>query len=221
MTVFRTLFKAGVNPPINQVDLTKTHYAPYIDIVHENMDYMYKQEYTEDYVENEGLKLYGRYFNNNSDKTIVMVHGYRAVPYSNFSTQARYFLNHGYNVFFVYQRAHEVSDGRYITFGYKEADDVLKWCEYLYEKYHHDLILYGTSMGSATVINAASKTDKKYITGVIADCGFDRCYKQLFNTLKNNHYPARITMPVVNMFARIHGFSLKKNTSLIRRPLCI
>ena len=209
---FRTVFKRGSNKPLTELDLTKTHYAPYIDILYKNMNEMFSRQYEEVYINNGKIRLYGRYFNNNSDTTIIMVHGYRAVPYSNFSYQANYFLNHGYNIFFPYQRAHDHSDGHFITFGYKEMSDINKWCEFIHDKYQVNIILYGTSMGAATVVNTAGNYHHDYLKGVIEDCGFLNAYDAIKIAFKNNGYHPNFVMQPLRLCTRLFGFSIIKNS---------
>ena len=93
-----------------------------------------------------------------------MVHGFRAIPFSNFSYSAYYFLEHGYNVLLISQRAHEKSEGKYITLGYLESTDVNEWVKYLEEKRGlNRIIIYGTSMGADTVLVSQGRMEQKAV----------------------------------------------------------
>ena len=218
--VFYKLFKPGTDKPLDQVDLTNTHYEPYIDLLLDNMNYMYDLGFEELHINSDGLRLYGRYFDNKSNKTAIMVHGYRANPYSNFSYSGRKLIEEGYNVLFIYNRAHDMSEGKYITFGYKEQGDLANWINYINDKYNPEsIILYGTSMGAATVIECAALHEFKNIKGIIADCGFLSSNQAISCIFKAIHYPSFMIMPLIRLYARMCGFSLKNNSpvSLIDR----
>lgn len=54
----------------------------------------------------DGLRLHGAYFDRGSADTVICFHGYRSTPFGDFSIGGTFYLDEGYNVLFVDQRAH-------------------------------------------------------------------------------------------------------------------
>lgn len=215
--IFKKSFKRGISRNLLEVDLSNTHYAPYVDILYPNMRRMYDRKYEEIWIKSfDNLNLYARLFNNNSKITVVMVHGYRALPYNNFSFQANYFLDKGYNVLYIYHRGHIYSEGKYITMSYHEEIDVKYWIEYTEKNISDNIILYGTSMGGGTATIEEVSNPHDSVKFIIDDCGIDYSYNALKRTLKDNHIPA-FHLPLVNIYAKLFGkFSIKgKNLNKI------
>lgn len=121
----------------------------------------------------DGLDLKGHLLiENSSHRYILSVHGYRG-NYKELSHQCRY-LNEelGYSLLMIEQRA-QGSEGKYITFGYKEREDVLVWAEYLVSNDPQaQIVLYGFSMGAATVLMASSLPLPKNVKGIVADSSY-------------------------------------------------
>jgi fermentation-respiration switch protein FrsA (DUF1100 family) len=74
----------------------------------------------------------------------------------------------------VDQRAHGKSDGKTISFGILERQDVLSWANYAVERFGEDvkILLYGVSMGGATVLMASDLELPETVCGIIADCPY-------------------------------------------------
>ena len=126
--------------------------------------------YTESF---DGLRLAASYYNNNSDTTILLFHGYRSDGRFDFACVVKYYIDMGLNVLVVDQRANGESEGKLITFGIKERRDVVNWCHFVNEKYSpKNIFLSGVSMGATTVMMAANLELPNNIRGIIADCGF-------------------------------------------------
>ncbi|MBQ4118894.1 MAG: alpha/beta hydrolase, partial [Clostridia bacterium] len=121
----------------------------------------------------DGIKLAGRYYDNNSSCTVFLFHGYRSNATHDFSCAVQMYYDMGFNVFMPDQRAHGKSEGKLITFGVKESRDVVTWTEYINRKYAtKQLIITGISMGATTVLLSLKHNLPKNVMGVIADCGF-------------------------------------------------
>lgn len=135
---------------------------------------------------NDGLNLFGRYYNVNSDKTIIFSHGYQSNAFNNFSTIMIDYLDKGYNVLLIDQRAHAKSEGKFTTLGCKEQDDLLLWVDYIDNKKDvNDIFIYGISMGATTVGYASEKMKSKKVKGLIMESGFTCFYDELKATIGN------------------------------------
>lgn len=163
------------------LDLSNTHYAKHLDKIRENINYFNTLGYEDIKIQNDGYILHGRYYDQGSNNTVIMVHGYHAKPLNNFNASGISFLNHGYNILMIDERAHNDSDGLYTTMGIEEAGDIQAWIEWADSAYIiKNIVLYGVSMGAATVGYLSSKIDNPKVKALILDCGFTSFYDEIF-----------------------------------------
>lgn len=159
----------------------------------------------------DGLKLAARYFNNNSDTTVILFHGYRSSAARDFSCAVKMYMDFGFNVLLCDQRSHGRSEGTLITFGVKESRDALVWAEYTVEKLGAErIILGGMSMGATTVLLSLGLSLPEQVKIAIVDCGFtspvDIIKKVAKDSFKINATPF---LPILNLCCKIFGnFSL-------------
>lgn len=158
--------------------------------------------------------LYGRFVPcENAKATILFFHGYRSSYAVDFSGSMKDYHDQGYNLLLVDQRAHGLSQGRYITFGIKERYDVLSWVTYLSMMLgdDHPMFLCGLSMGATTVCMAADMEFPANIRGIIADCGFTSPGDILRYLVKERyHLPPKPVVWLLNVYARLFaGFGLE------------
>jgi len=201
---YKNLIPRGVEKPLNECDLTKTQYKPYIDVLYKDMDYMSKLEYEELSIKSfDGLTLKANYYKNKDSKKIaILIHGYKATPLNNFSTVGQYLLDMGYNLVMIYQRTHGKSDGKYITFSKKEGLDLLEWINYFDKKSEvEDIMLYGLSMGSSTLMSISDKMTSKKIKLLVFEAGFIKMSKMIKDSLKRKNKLLLIFYP----FVKIHS----------------
>lgn len=190
----------------------KPHLKPYETLIRNNFKYLRSLDKIEhEIVSDDGLKLKGFYVNNNSDTTVIFVHGYQSTPFNSFSGAAKALHKKGYNLFFVYQRAHGKSEGQYVTFGIKERKDILKWTHKINEVYSpKNIIIYGISMGCATSSMALSLNMPSNVKCAVLDCGFNKPHKEIVHESKNmGKKGGEIIIYFVNIYCKlIAGFSL-------------
>ena len=102
----------------------------------------------------DGLTLSGWLINvANSKGSVAMFHGHGSKK-SAILSEAKGFNRLGYNTLLVDMRAHGASGGNTCTIGYKEAADVKTAYEYLQKTGEKNILLYGISLGAATVTKA-------------------------------------------------------------------
>ena len=155
----------------------------------------------------DGLKLKARYYNNNSDKTIILVHGYRSTSARDFSCAVSMYSSFGFNVLLCDQRCSGRSEGKIITFGVKESRDVVSWAKFINNKFAPEsIILGGISMGATTVLLSPSHGLPSNVKGIIADCSFtspvDIINKVAKDSFKIN---AKYLLPLLNLGCRLFG----------------
>ncbi|MGX2944837.1 Ig-like domain-containing protein [Enterococcus alishanensis] len=118
------------------------------------------------------IKLRSRYIDHGADKTAILYHGYRANWFDTIR-QAKFFSDEGYNVLMVASRALNGSEGKYITFGYYEQDDLNQWIsdEVAQTNPNQKIVLQGISMGAATTMMSQT-TPHPNVFAYIEDCGY-------------------------------------------------
>ena len=194
----------------DKLDTTPAWYE-YINANQEGREYIYSLNPEDLYINSfDNLKLHALFINNNTNKTIICVHGYKAKDgLYDFGMSASFLNSLGYNLLFVDNRAHGLSQGKYIGFGVLDSIDVNSWIDYLVANMNQEtIILYGMSMGAATVLN----TDSSPVKAIIADCGFASGYDEVaYQIKKMYHLPAFPLVPISNILLKlIAHYSLKE-----------
>ena len=154
----------------------------------------------------DGLRLHGRLLPLEHAKgTILQFHGYRSCPDGDFGCAVPYMRSLGYQVLLVDQRAHQQSEGRYITFGILERQDALFWARAMEQRFgpEHPLYFDGISMGAATVLMAASLPLPKSVRGIIADSGFSTPKAIIGCVIRMLHLPEKPVFWLINLWCRL------------------
>lgn len=134
----------------------------------------------------------------NGRRAVLFFHGFRADPMTNFAAQALFFHDLGFTVLLVRQRAHDGEAGRFVGMGLLEKEDVRAWCDWMRAHTETDgAILYGVSMGAASIGFAADMLPTDYVKGLVLDCGFSRPSEQMRRECVKRHLPTALFMPVV------------------------
>lgn len=129
----------------------------------------------------DGLKLSAIYLPaTDSHKTAIVAHGYMG----NAETMANYakmFHDLGYNVLVPDARGHGKSKGDYIGFGWHERKDYVKWIDQVLETngQSEEIVLYGISMGAATVMMTSGESLPTNVKAIIEDCGYSSVNEEL------------------------------------------
>ncbi|MBP5662108.1 MAG: hypothetical protein J6X30_03010 [Clostridia bacterium] len=154
------------------------------------------------------------FYDAGSDKTAVFLHGYNAPPLNNFAPQAALLYREGFNLAFVFQRAHGGSGGR-TTMGCLEQRDLLDFLPVLtHNTATKEVLLYGMSMGCTATAYASDRLDPDLVKAMILDCGYTSPYAALTREMRRHHVPVFLLAPWVTFFARvILGISIKKTVT--------
>lgn len=157
-------------------------------------------------------KLVGFLINNDSDTYVICSHGYHG-SYREFSFQTRKFVDEfGFNVLNYSQRAHGESEGKYSTMGFLEKEDLKNWIDYiLLLNKNAKIILYGWSMGAATILSYLGKYKNEHIICAITDAGYSSLKEEfLYVAKKTIKLPTRYSLNALDFVMKIRcGFSLK------------
>lgn len=141
-----------------------------------------------------------------SDVFVLFSHGYRSTHMSEFKFQMKYFHDKGYNIFLVDHQASGESDGTQITFGHHESVDLLTWIDFMKDAFGEDIqiILYGISMGSATVMMTSGMDElPDNVKCTIADCGYTSMLDEFDFNLKGMIGFSKPVLKAVNLVNKV------------------
>ena len=176
----------------------------------------------------DGLSLRGRLYPCDSSLAggetgpiLLLAHGFRSYGAFDFSCGCPFYMEQGFDLLLIDQRAHGRSEGRYICFGVNEGRDVADWCRWLDREYPgRPVVLAGISMGATSVLMAAGDPDlPQNVRGVVADCGFTDCGGEFSHVLRQMyHLPARPVMALTEPLCRKRlGFGFRDHST--ERPV--
>ena len=200
-------------------DLNKTLQRPvYRDCKEEilaGVRWMEQQLHERVYIRSyDGLKLAGDFFPcENARGTILMFHGWRGTPQSDFGCAINAYYSKGLNVLLVHQRSQGPSEGRFITFGIRESRDVHSWVQWHADRFGKEapILLTGISMGATTVLMASGKPYTANVRGIIADCGFSSPREIITSVVRSTGLPEYPFVPIMGMYARLFaGFGFRE-----------
>lgn len=145
----------------------------------------------------DGLRLHGRLIRGEGD-TVILVHGYHSSAENDFAGIAQWYVRRGCTVLAVDQRSHGRSEGRSVTFGYRERRDAVAWAQFAeYELGSERVWMHGVSMGAVSVLLALEDGYPDCVRGVIADCPFDSPVGLFaFHLRKRFHLPPFPVVPI-------------------------
>ena len=121
---------------------------------------------------------------NNSNKWVIAVHGYTSQG-TYMASYAQKFYDMGYNIIIPDLRGHGKSEGTYIGMGWHERLDIVDLANYITNNYKDSqIVLFGVSMGAATVMSASGENLPENVKAIIEDCGYTSTWNQFAYQLK-------------------------------------
>ena len=135
----------------------------------------------------------------NNNKFVIICHGYGGNHFCHLDIGMGFYKYLGYNVLFIDQRSYGDSEGKYCSMGWKESADIYKWIKYIVKNYpHSEIIIWGISMGGASVMRTCSLKLPKNVRLCISDCGFNKFINVAENVIKNFRIPKIIGYPIIS-----------------------
>lgn len=215
-------FKAFFNPRKGRWDvkpIQKSGYDPY----RQEMRQIYRSLRDRPFEQvsitsKDGLKLTGRYYHTKDGAPLdIGFHGYKSHSTVDFSGGSELSFELEHNLLLIDQRAHGNSDGHTITFGVKERYDLLEWVHYAVDRFGADtkIMLYGVSMGAATVLMASNLDLPENVKGIVADCPYASPLEIVLHVGQELPIPRWLMKPFVILGARFFGgFDIDEVTAL-------
>lgn len=137
--------------------------------------------YEDDYIlAGDGLKLHAYVIEQSqpSDMWVIAVHGYTGEAME-MSPYAQRFYGRGYNILMPNLRSHGQSEGDYIGMGWHDRLDIIGWIDrILADNARANIVLFGVSMGGATVMMTAGEPLPDNVFAVIEDCGYTSAWAE-------------------------------------------
>lgn len=143
----------------------------------------YKDHIKELHTENDGLNLYGQYFDFGSDKCAIILPGRcECHKYSYYFAEP--YRAAGLNVLVIDTRCHGASDGKYCTIGVKESEDLRVWVKLLVKEFNiRSVWLHSICVGSSTGLLLMTKEDcPKEVSGIV----MEGCFTNFRETFKQH-----------------------------------
>ena len=185
------------------------HYVPYKAMMRD-LFYKLKNKSCEfvSVQSTDGLTLSGRYYHQKDGAPLaICFHGYKSSWITDFCGGADIAWQMGQNILLVDERAHGKSQGRTITFGIKERYDLVCWVNYSLERFGPDtkILLYGVSMGGATVLMASGMNLPDNVKGIVADSPYSAPLDIILEVGRQKKYPVKLIKPFIILGAKIYG----------------
>ena len=205
VVAYCSVFSRKTTTPLRQRK-SLSYYEPFIDKIEASASYLSGLEKRAVTLRSfDGVRLYGELYDGSLSKTAICFHGYASGAAYNFAVQGEFLHRKGFNVLLVHQRAHDKSGGKNTCFGLVEQYDLLGWIDKAREITGNTrILLYGISMGCATVGYASDKLDSSVVRGMILDCGFTSPYDQLKRDHIIRRVPWRLMLPIECALAKIN-----------------
>ena len=139
----------------------------------------------------DGLNLHGWLFDSHCVNLLphlyaICCHGYTGEP-AEMAKWAHRFAKLGFTVLVPAQRAHELSEGRYVGMGWLERNDLLAWIHLIVESDPDArILLHGNSMGATTVMMAAGDPRlPRNVVSAIEDSGYASVRMQFIDSARS------------------------------------
>lgn len=188
------------------IKMSGVDWESHFPFMHERSDWMMAQPHEDVWIRSkDGLKLHGTYFpGNGGTKAVICFHGYTSKGLNDYGSLSYYYLDHGFRMLLIDERAHGDSEGTYIGFGTMDRLDGLEWVRWMIEKTGDDaqILLHGNSMGGATVCMMGGMDLPRQVKGIVSDCAFTSARDVFTHVLHSMyHLPA---FPMIQIADRVN-----------------
>lgn len=154
-----------------------------------------------------GFQLSGyEFLNPASDKWVIVVHGHTTEA-RRMANYIREFHNRGYNVLAMDLMGHGQSQGEYYSMGGYDSKDLRLWIEDLNQRHQAPpILLFGISMGGATVLNALDEDLPSNVKAFIEDSGYIRVNDVFGDQIQKRYgLPVFPFIPLASLATKLHA----------------
>lgn len=153
---------------------------------------------------------------NTSSPWAILVHGYNDSGLW-FGEEALAFYKQGYHLLLPDSRGHGKSQGAYVGMGWHDRLDIISWIRWITDRDPDaEIVLYGVSMGAATVMMAAGEALPSNVKAIVEDCGYTSAWDILKYQLKAQfHLPPFPALVCASLITRLKaGYGLKEANAI-------
>ncbi|MGN0620269.1 MAG: alpha/beta hydrolase [Porcipelethomonas sp.] len=202
----------------------------YKKIIHPNKEWILAQDMEHITIKShDGLTLHADYLpaKEHTSRIAICFHGYTSCGLNDCSSISVFLHNLGFDCLIVDNRAHGKSEGDYVGFGVLDRYDCLSWIDYVNQRFENrrEILLFGVSMGAATVLMAAGlEKFPENVGAIIADCAFTSPYDVFKHILKKDYKLPEF--PVMKINDRIcrkkagYGFRDYSTLDAVKKTKC-
>ena len=149
----------------------------------------------------DGFALKGRFLDANTNNYAIVCHGFTG-KYREVLGRAEHFYRQGFSVLTPDARAHGESEGQYRGMGWLEIEDLKIWISKIIEfDERAKILLFGQSMGAATVINVSGEELPANVKLVVEDCSYTSVWDEFTGQIGvRYHLPA---FPIMHIADKI------------------
>lgn len=152
----------------------------------------------------DGSILHGYFLPNQSDKYVIITHGYTDTHHGSVK-YANIYYNLGYNVYLYDIRYHGLNEHHknYCTMGDAESKDLSAVIEAHYQRFGHDIFLgiHGESLGAASSILALENNQQ--LNFCVADCPFYDLKELLYYQAMQMFHMPKPMVHLANLWYRL------------------
>lgn len=142
-------------------------------------------------------------------KFAVLCHGYHGSG-ADLICESVFWMQRGYNVLLPDMRGHGQSGGDYVGMGYHDSLDLLSWLNKLNALYEPSkIVLYGVSMGGATVLGACGNDLPGNVVCCIEDCAFASIRDEIYHCAKHLLFAERIVRTADKLCRKKYGYGFE------------
>ena len=168
-----------------------------------------------------GYRLHTYYINRGSQRTAMVIHGWRDQAIKFFYLARMYERLLGYNVVMPDLYASGMSDGEMLRMGWLDRLDVLQ----LLDVFKADtMVVHGVSMGAATTMMMSGEEMPEDIRDLrfVADCGYTSVWDEFAGELKNQFgLPAFPLMYTTSLLCQLrYGWNFDEASALRQVAKC-
>jgi hypothetical protein len=168
-----------------------------------------------------GERHHALYVNRGSNKTALIVHGWRDCAIDFLFIGRIYERLFGYNVVLPDLHAHGLSEGDRIQMGWLDRKDVLQWLSVFQTD---TMVVHGVSMGAATTIMLSAEPMPKGVKDIrfVEDCGYTSAWDEFEGELKSQFgLPPFPLLYTSSMLCKLrYGWSFKEASAIEQVRRC-
>lgn len=146
----------------------------------------------------------------------ILCHGYASGP-AHLAGTARKFYDMGFSIITPFARGHGSSGGSCLGMGWLDRMDVLAWTgSIIAHDPEAEILLFGVSMGGATVMMAAGEALPHNVKCIVEDCGYSSVWDEFSYQLRRMfHLPAFPLLHMADLICQLRaGYRFKEASAV-------